>query len=839
MVMRMNTKKLALAIAVSQFATLGSSTAWSQVLEEVVVTARKKAESLMDAPVAVTVVSGDSLDRQGITNLEQMASKVPGLQLGRAAQTSSIYIRGIGSGVNKGFEQSAGMYVDGVYQVRSRQFTQSMVDLSRVEVLRGPQSLLFGKNTIAGAIKVETASPMLGEGLNGSVTVDAEPEYGTVRGTGVVSGDITDTLAGRIAYRYQESDGYVENVLIDEDVAQKEDTMFRGTLVWEPTDTLAITGKVSHVESDAKGIEQVNNVVDSSLLQGFSNGSNQLGLTDIMGSIAAFQVPGFDSVTGTNDYESWTGNTDFVDIDTEDSESNQVSVKVDWELGSYLVTSLTGYTDFDINQDHDVDFHPGNAVQSVEYEELDTISQEFRISSNYDGRFNFTAGVYYEEQDLVIDNTPYLDGTLGGVFGQLPASGLNPALPDVPLSLLGINSLWNGAVFASMNPAAAPLVGAEQDVIWRSSRNETETDTLAVFVEFTFDLTDRLFLDIGGRYSEDSKETMKFGSTGVGLPGENVLVWNTDGTPTGALDAQNSGLVATAWSLLNTFPQENELKREEEHFDPSVRLRMDVGDDTMVYASYSTGYKSGGFNSSGDTANPDGTPGEGTEFEDEEAEAWELGVKTTLWDGRARVSTTLFRTELDDQQVTSFQGTTFLVNNAASLISQGLEFETQVALTQDLEVGGSLAYLDTEYDDYQGAPCTVYQAAEIGDGCTQDLSGERGPNAPEWSGTVYASYVRPIGDSLMFGFRADASYKGDYYLDGDLDPNTLQDSYVKINGRIGISAADDTWELALYGRNLTDESTYSFVTDAPLSAGIYGAWAEEPRIVGLQARYNF
>ncbi|MEH6567763.1 MAG: TonB-dependent receptor [Halioglobus sp.] len=836
----MNRKKLALAIAVSQIATLGTTTAWSQMLEEVVVTARKKPESLMDAPVAVTVVSGESLDRDGITNLEQLSSKVPGLQLGRAAQTSSIYIRGIGSGINKGFEQSAGMYMDGIYQVRSRQFTQSMVDLARVEVLRGPQSLLFGKNTIAGAIKVETASPVVGEGLNGSITFDAEPEYGTARGTAVVSGDLTDNLAGRIAVRYQESDGYVDNVLIDEDVAQKEDTMYRVSLVWEPTDTVAVTGKFSHTESDAHGIEQVNNVIDPSLLNDVFAGQSALGLTDVMGSIAAFSVPGYGPETGTKDYESWTGNTDFVDIDTEDAESNQASLRVDWDAGNYTFTALSGYTDFELNQDHDVDFHPGNVAHSVEFEELDTFSQELRISSNYEGRFNFSAGVYYEEQDLSVQNTPYLDGTLGGAFAELPGALLSPNIPPgISLGQLGITSVWNGQVLASRSPAAAPLIGAEQDVIWRTSRNDTETETVAVFVEFTVDLTDNLFLDIGGRYSEDTKETRKQGSMGVGAPGEDVLVWKTDGTPTGALDAQNSALVAASWSLINTYPQDNMLKRDEEHFDPSVRLRWDATDNSMVYVSYSTGYKSGGFNSSGDSANPDGTPGPGTEFEDEEAEAWELGVKTTLWDGRARLSTTLFRTELDDQQVTSFRGTTFLVENAASLISQGLEVETQIALTEDWEVGGSLAYLDVEYDDYSSAPCTVHQnAATVGD-CTQDLSGKRGPNAPELSGTVYASYVRPIGDNLIFRFNVDASYKDEYFLDGDLDPNTLQDSYVKVNGRIGISSADETWELAVYGRNLTDETTYTFATDAPLSAGVYGAWAEEPRTVGLQARYNF
>ena len=836
--MIMDKKKLALAVAATTLVA-GPLAALAQSLEEVVVTARKKPESLMDAPLAVSVVSGSAMDREGISNMEQLATKVPGLQLGRAAQTSSIYIRGIGSGINKGFEQSAGMYLDGIYQVRSRQFTQSMVDLERVEVLRGPQSLLFGKNTIAGAIKVETASPSIGDGFNGYISADVEPEYSTGRGTLVLSGDLADNLAGRIAVRYQESDGYAENVLIDEDVAQKEDTLFRGTLVWEPTDTLSIIAKYSHVESEADGIEQVNNVVDPSLLQDFSSGNNFLGLTDVMGSIAAFQVPGYGPETGTKAYESWTGNRDFVSIDTEDSESNQFSLLATWDVGDYTVTSLTGLTDFDMNQDHDVDFQPGNVAHSLEFEELETFSQELRIASNFDGRVNFTAGVYYEEQDLVVQNTPYIDGTLGNVFGQLPASSLNPNLPPVPLSAIGINSLWNGQVFASLNPAAAPLIGAEQDVIWRKSRNETDTDTLAIFAEVTFDITDRLFLDVGGRYSEDSKNTRKMGSMGIGAPGEDVLVFGTDGSPTGTLDAQNSALVATAWSLLNTYPQDNDLERNEYHFDPSVKLRWDVLDDAMVYASYSTGYKSGGFNSSGDTANPDGTIGPGTEFEDEQAEAWELGVKSTLWDGRARLSATLFRTELEDQQVTSFRGTTFLVNNAASLISQGVELDTQIALTDSLEIGGSLAYLDSEYDDYQGAPCTVYQAASTAGECTQDLSGQRGPNAPEWSATAYASYERLIGDNLLFRLNLDAAYKDDYFLDGDLDAATLQESWVKVNGRIGIASANDTWEVSLYGRNLTDEETFTFVTDAPLSAGIFGAWAEEPRIVGLQARYNF
>jgi len=300
----MNKCKLAVAILIAQSTLMGSTLAYSQVLEEIIVTARKKSESLMDAPVAVSVVSGAAMDREGITNLEQLSSQVPGLQLGRSALASSIYIRGIGSGTNLGFEQSAGMYVDGVYQTRSRQFTQSLVDLQRVEVLRGPQSLLFGKNTVAGAIKVETSNPVPGDEFNGYVLADIEPEYSTARGTAVFSGGLTDTFAARLAVRYQESDGYVDNVYIDKDVQQRDDTIARLTLVWEPSDSLRFTTKMSRTEMNGKGIEQVNPVADSRLLEETQQGNTQLGLTDILGSIAAFATPGFTAGTGSGAYIS-------------------------------------------------------------------------------------------------------------------------------------------------------------------------------------------------------------------------------------------------------------------------------------------------------------------------------------------------------------------------------------------------------------------------------------------------------------------------------------------------------------------------------------------------------
>jgi outer membrane receptor protein involved in Fe transport len=657
----------------------------------------------------------------------------------------------------------------------------------------------------------------------------------------VFSGGLTDTLAARVALRYQESDGYVDNHQRG-DEQKKEDQLARLTLVWAPSDSVQVTAKLSHVDMDADGVEMTNPVVDRSLLAGMQAKTNMLGLTDVMGTIAALSVPGYQASSGSKEYDSWVANEAYYPggTDTESTKSTDVSVRVDWEIGDLTLTSLSAYSDFSFDQNHDVDFQSGNVVHALEEESHDLYSQEFRLSSDFEGRLNFVAGLYYEEQELSSDQQTFVDGTLGGVFGQLPASALNPALPPVPLSALGINSLWNGRVLAAQNPAYAPLIGAEQGTIYRNPTNDFDNDTMAAFLELTFDLTEELALDVGGRYSEDSKKDHKRNSLGAGAPTSPVLVQNPDGSFTGNLDPLNSQLVRLVFGpLLGTWAHDQQLERDEEHFDPSARLRWQVGDDTMVYLSWSEGYKSGGFNTSSDTSNPDGTPGPGTTFGDESAEAWELGIKTTQWDGRMRISAAVFQTEIQDLQVTSFRGTTFQVGNAAELTSSGVELETQIALTDEIEIGGSLAYLDSQFDSFANASCTIDQVAAVGKACTQDLEGERGPYAPEWSGTVYAGYEHAVGQNLLLRLRVDGMYKDEMYLDSDLDPNTLQDDYVKVNARIALAAADDRWEVALYGRNLTDETTYTFMVDAPLSAGIYAGWVEEPRVWGLQGQYNF
>lgn len=753
------------------------------------------------------------MEKQGVTSMEQLSAKVPGLQVGRGAQTSNVVIRGVGSGINKGFEQSVGMYVDGIYQSRSRQFTQSMVDLQQVEVLRGPQGVLFGKNTVAGAIKVETSNPQVGEEFNGSITAAWEPEQDTQRYTAVVSGPLSDTVGARLLLRDSSSDGYVDNKLRDRDEQQKDDQMARLSLAWEPTDRLSVVGKVTYLEMEGDGKESTINAIDSSL--------PAPGTLALSGLVA----PGFKASSGGSSYDSYTGNLQWSDGDTEHTRSTSASVKVEWDLDGYTLTSLTGYSDFEFGQFHDVDFLPVNFINNQDEEELEMVSQEMRIATDWDGAVNIIGGVYYEKQELLMDAFTHLDGTFGG---------LAPTLFDV--SGLGLGTV---------------------DSVGQHTSFDQETETLAFFGELSIDLTEALTLELGLRYSEDEKSADKRMVLGTGAPGAlNVLVTPEDTAgSTGLADYAANAVAGAGGNLeagaaavvfansLGRYASDTENNRTEYHFDPSAKLRWEYSETGMAFLSYSEGYKSGGFNFSPDTANPDGSPKAGHEFENEGVKAWELGVKQELLDGRARVSAIAYRTELEDLQVTSWGGASFVVGNAAELTVQGLELEGQLMLTEVLEVGGSFSYLDHEFASYPSAGCSAVESGtgtcpnSAGPG-TKDLSGERGAFAPEYSAAVYLDYTYSF-DKFELNAHIDFNYKDEMFLDGDLDPNALQDSYVKVDARLGLSTVDGTWDLLLYGRNLTDEVTYTASVDAPLSSGVYAGWIEEPRIVGVQGRYNF
>lgn len=235
-----------------------------------------------------------------------------------------------------------------------------------------------------------------------------------------------------------------------------------------------------------------------------------------------------------------------------------------------------------------------------------------------------------------------------------------------------------------------------------------------------------------------------------------------------------------------------------------------------------------------------GNPLPGHEFEDEGVQAWEFGIKHEFGNS-ARLGFIVFRSDFENLQVTSFNGTAFVVGNAAELRVQGVEVDGQLLITDDLELGGAIAYLDHEFQSFPTAGCSVLElnlatCPNSGGPGTKDLSGQRGSFAPEWSGNAYLDYTRDF-DSFTLSSRVTVNFKDEMFLDTDLDPNAYQSGYAKIDAHIGVEF--DRFELRVFGRNLTNKATYTASVDAPLSPGVYVGWIEEPRVIGFEGKINF
>jgi outer membrane receptor protein involved in Fe transport len=277
--------------------------------------------------------------------------------------------------------------------------------------------------------------------------------------------------------------------------------------------------------------------------------------------------------------------------------------------------------------------------------------------------------------------------------------------------------------------------------------------------------------------------------------------------------------------------------RDEDQFMPSVQVQWNPTSAVMAYAKWDKSYKSGGFNAAALATLAD------IEYEEEQVSGYEVGLKSVLAGGAAVLNLALFDTTFEDLQVTTLTGGgQALLSNAGKATSRGVEFDSTWAVTDSFTLGGSLAYLDAEYDEYEDGPCNAVQRSEnVGSGhpCFQDLSGRPTSYAPRWSGHLFGDIGFRLTAGWEMRFRSDVVYSDDYYYDTDLDPNTKQDSYWKVDARITLADADGRWEFALLGKNLTDEAIAVWGTDIPLILGSYVGFTELPRTVTVQAKFRF
>ncbi|MGB7451271.1 MAG: TonB-dependent receptor, partial [Lysobacterales bacterium] len=431
-------------ICLGFFSALTASPAFAQtdekypledrVLEEIIVTAQRREQGLREVPISIAVIDGQEIKDNAILELEDLSAQVPGFTVTEAAIATLIYVRGLGSGINQGFDQSVGMYIDGVFAGRGRQFRSSFLDIERVELLKGPQGILFGKNSIAGAINITTAQPT--DDLEGYVSGRLDANHGERNLTAVVSGPLSDTLAGRIAVRTGGFDGWMFNSVSDRDEADIDETVARGSLRWMPNDRLEITGKFEASEYKVKGR------------------TTQITEAGVFGPLYESYDPAFED--RLNELKSVGG----IGLDYSKTKSHDAALTVNYDRNDYTLTSITAYMAYDFLDELDVDFGPIPYLFQTEPQDFDQTSQEFRLISPLNGRFEYVVGVYFDNTDLKTQKA--LDGDF---------APLGVALPP-----------------------ATRFVGFDQ-----------ESKSWAVFGQGTIHLRDNLRMNLGVRYTDESK----------------------------------------------------------------------------------------------------------------------------------------------------------------------------------------------------------------------------------------------------------------------------------------------------------------------------------------------
>ncbi len=878
---------LALAIATA------SSGAYAAQLEEIIVTAQKRAQSLQDVPISMTAIDGKRMEDAGITSFAELSGFVPNLGISENAVNTIISMRGISVGANQSFEQSVGVYVDGVHYGKSRQIRTGLFDLQQVEVLRGPQGILFGKNTLAGAINVTTAEPAMGEGFSGKAALSVETDDGEML-EGHINYSPSDTLGFRFAVRDRKDGGYMENTFATEAngaptaMPTTDETIWRFTTMWDPTENVSV--KFTHGESDyirvggpgmvttfapETNIPASNQVMFAVMGASFPNYAADVASGEIgafrdgrsTGGLALAQSLGRDMSSLEEKFEGTS---------TQTSDS---ALRIDIELDNgYSLHSVTGRNKYDYEDGMDADWLPVTFIGRSDISDYSQTSQEFRIASPTDRDFSFVAGGYWSKGEQNIDRTVIVDGTLGNPDLMKVITGLgNPAngtgsflafsKAQIAGAILGAQGVTDPAAIGAWmaTPTGIGTVNAFWGVdgmgMWnqagRVSEYNLETDTMAVFFQGTYNLSDTLTLTAGVRYTEEDKEAfakadLTASYTGLATPNDSAFL--------AALQAASFGVWAHDF---------NE-KRSTDQVIPAANLQWAPSDTSKYYISYSEGFKSGGFNSV-DDQNPeiaaDGTvlrttPGIGFEYDDESASSIEIGGKHVLMDGAMNLNWAYFNSEYEDQQVSTFVGLGFVVANAASSEIQGIEMDMTWQATDELRLGVAMAFLDGNYGNFDAAGCTATQASALlglgtltssspvtsamgcqqqflGDGSasgsSQDISG--GQLGSDYSGSITADYIKPLDNGLVWFAGLDVNFTDMYYMTGDLDPIDIQEGFEKINIRTGIRG--DNWDVMLFGRNITDEITASGAADVPLAGGAHFSYMARGAVWGGRFSYSF
>jgi iron complex outermembrane receptor protein len=866
---------------------------------EIVVTATKREQTLQSVPVAVTVTTAQTIERAQIRDLRDLSTVVPSLRVNQlqSSANTNFYIRGFGNGANNaGIEPSVGLFVDGVYRSRSASMISDLPDVQRIEVLRGPQSTLFGKNASAGVISITTREPQFKAGAN------VEASYGNYNAIvvkGVVTGPLSETVAASIAGGYNRRDGYVTDIGSGGKTNERNRWFVRGQLLFKPSTDLKVRiigdyGKVDETCCAVVNLQRTASPGASQVIQALAGANALSDPANPFADVVNYNFP------STNKIDNWG-----------------LSGQIDYSMGLLKLTSITAYRKTHAVTNQDSDFSRADLL-SRNYQDLfiDTLTQELRLSTDWDGPVNALLGGFYFNEKINQHNElylgtqfrPYADALITGLSTQLGSPFTLNQVEQILGNAAGQGNTYIGKSFASGSGF--------------TENYHLSDESFSGFGQVDFKATDRLTLTGGVNYTHDAKtfttnsQSNEFfsavpfsayycaaastttGCTGTGAlyaNAVNVVAFNIASGATFAnstdpvavqtwiathLATYQGGIVPAAQAtvpklqaltalqflppFLNVPNAVESGKISGGKWSYTARAAFDVTDQINVYASYATGYKAASVNLSRDSRPSQGDYSTimtnsaytalrlnnlsyGSRYAGPESSTViEAGLKAN-W-GLASVNLAVFKQSIKGFQSNLFTGTGFFLANAGKQSTFGIEMEGMAKPTRELTLTMGVTYLDPKYDDFV--------LSGVG-----NLTGARPAGISALSATLGAQWDQELGNSDHLILRGDFHYEAPFALveglpglvakdpvTGQLLPNPYAAAIAAAQNRkqeVNLLNASLTYamhsgvELTLWGRNLLNKRTILQIFDSPVQIGSISGYPSEPKTYGVSARYRF
>lgn len=813
-----------------------------RTLSTVTVTATQRVESIQDVPIAVTALDPEALERAGVTDISGLDSLSPSFNMNSAGTVSggtTLRIRGVGTtGNNIGLESSVGVFLDGVYLSRPGVALGDLLDLEQIEILRGPQGTLFGRNTSAGALSIKTKKPNLNDyEAFGNLTAG---NYNLVNvQAGINLPIVEDKFAIRVSGATHKRDGFVEG-LNGSESHDRDRFLLRGQALWDMGAGGTLRAIADYSEAEEKCCQAVW-FSDTSLRAVFGPaGLDPTGGAPNVGPSALDALRSNDGEFG-NPFEQ-TGFSVEYNNQTPLGDLTYIGAWRDYEARQALSTDYTGLRMFTAGASAEAtalggtNFDPESNLTQVE-----TTTHELRLQNTaFEGRFDWLVGAYYSDETINTGGSV----TLLDQYQAAVSAGLLGQTSNLLLGFAGGSS-------------------ATGDFANNAFRQDGES--FSIFTHNILSVTDKFDLTVGVRYVEETKDgsfTQLSGQHNACLSTFGNLA-NVPAPLSGAAvglncfvfaapvyDPANPGplfgaiAASPAAALLNFLPQEFDDTFEDEEVVYTIKGSYALTSNINVYGGFTHGFKSGGFNLDPSAA----AGGVDPRFSSELIDVWEAGVKADLFDGRARANLAIFQQDLEGFQVLEFTGVQFRTFNVGKAKSTGFELDTEAALTDTLSADLSVAYSDARYPD----DCDVLVPGAPGfNANSANLCGASLTNAPEWVVTGGATYERQF-NALNFFANANFRYEDDRRTGTQptellaptlLLPGDIQEAHTKIDFRIGLSSENKRWAIELWGRNVTDEQTVNSTFSVPLRGLLANRaraqFTQDPATWGVTLRTRF